>query len=228
MVSIIIPCYNEEKCIKKSVTEIINYMNDEKIDYELICVNDGSTDNTKKILENINTIKLISYDENMGKGYAVKQGILAASGEKIIFMDADLSTDLSAIKKGLKRNEDIVIGSRALKNSIILDKPLMRKISSFISNKIITLMIGTNIKDTQCGFKIFKSDIIKQIVEKQTINRWAFDVEYIYIAKLNHYSVKEIPVIWKNNNDSKVRLIKDSINFIKELIKIRKNKSKYV
>ncbi len=228
MISIVIPCYNEGKKLIKNTAEIKKYMEQLNTEYEIICVNDGSSDDTGKILKQLSSIKAVGYEKNMGKGFAVKTGIKNACGEKIIFMDADLSTDLCAIKAALEKNADIVIGSRTMNTSDVNGKSFMRNLSSFISNLIIRVLTGLKFRDTQCGFKLLSKNAAELIISKQKVNRWAFDVEYLYIAKLYNIKTEEIPVIWNNDDDSRVNLIKDSIPFFKEILNIRKNKKYYL
>lgn len=231
-ISIIIPCYNEGNKLTNNIPLVYNYLDNLNVSYEIICVNDGSTDlETQNIVSNITfkNTKFISYQKNRGKGYAVKQGLEAAIGNTILFMDADLSVDLFAIKMALKyKDYDVVIGSRRHHDSMI-PKPQgpVRKFIGICCIILTRLITGIKVKDTQCGFKSFKKDIAKQLISKQTIDRWAFDVEYLYIATLNNFSIKEIPVIWENDEDSRVSPIKSSISFFKELIKISKNKYLY-
>lgn len=237
--SIILPCYNESKILKENITKIIEYLQSISFtSYELVVVNDGSKDFTlDKIIEvkelYPELIKVVHYKDNKGKGYAVKKGILEANGKYILFMDMDLSTDLSAIKDCLdltkKEEVSIIIGSRRLKESnLVVSQGFLRK---FIGNscKIYTnLKLGLKIKDTQCGFKFFEKNIAKKIANKEIIHRWAFDAEMLYIAKLNHINIKEIPVKWTNDKDSKVSPFDASINFILDLSKIKKNKNNYI
>lgn len=230
MLSIIIPCFNEGEKLVNNIEKIINsikYL--EK--YEIICVNDGSTDNTKEFMKKkIPNVKFVGYKHNKGKGYAIKKGIEIAKGDYILFMDADLSTNLEAIKDAITYCDkyDMIIGSRTMKESKTSDKTIIRNLSSYVSNAIIRIMFNFTYKDTQCGFKMMNKKLAKEIISKQKINRWSFDVEYLYIASLNHYSVKEIPVEWHNDSDSRVKLFTDSINFILELMKIKKNKYFYL
>lgn len=235
-ISIIIPCYNEGKNILNSINSVKNYLESELslVNYEIIVVNDGSTDSeTKEIfkISKINKVKFISYMNNKGKGYAIKEGIRKATNDIIIFMDADLSIDLSAIKSVVENIEkfDIVIASRHHKKSkIIKSQPLYRKIMGYLCSLITRLITGLKFKDTQCGFKGFKKDIAKKLIKKQKVNRWAFDVEYLYVACLKNYSVKEIPIVLRNDSNSTVDPIKSSLIFLKDLIRIRKNKKYYM
>lgn len=230
MLSVIIPCYNEGEKLINNVKIVKQYLDSLHIPYEIICINDGSKDNTREFMKknSIENVKFYGYRNNKGKGYAIKTGINIAKGDKILFMDADLSTDLGSIKKALTEDADIIIGSRTMLNSNVKGKSFVRKMSSKISNILIRFLTGLNISDTQCGFKMMKKQLAKEIIAKQKINGWAFDVEYLYIAKLNHYSIKEIPVYWKNDSDSRVSLLRDSISFIQEILKIVLNKKNYV
>lgn len=227
----------------KNTQQIVEFMKSFKDTYEIIIINDGSKDNTINILNNevkfylekqrkntnLENFKIITYECNQGKGYAVKQGIKNSIGKIVLFMDADLSTNLIAICDVLKyKNEDVIIGSRKIKGSNLTKKQgyvrqLIGNCCRFLTNIIVPLYII----DTQCGFKAFNGDFAREMISKQTINRFAFDVEYLYIAKLNGKNIIEIPVIWENDEDSKVSLFDTSIDFFKSLIRIRKNKPFY-
>ena len=248
--SIIIPCYNEGQKLQCNLPTIYNYLfnhTTKDITFEIIVVNDGSTDETKDIILNeiqpavkpyqndrFIEFKVITYPENKGKGYAVQQGISQSNGDYCLFMDTDLATDLSAIQDVIQygnQNIDMIIGSRTLKESELPQKrtfirEIISKSCKIITNKLIPL---SDLSDTQCGFKAIKTDFAKDIlITHQTINRFAFDVEYLYMAKLYHKTIKEIPVIWTNDNDSRVKIAKSSLDFMKSLIQIRKNKDYYL
>ena len=229
--SIVIPCYNESKDIAKNCEIIKKHLEDIKQDYELILVNDGSKDNTKEVIEAIPDVKALSYEPNRGKGGAVKYGIENATGEYVLFMDADLSTDLSAIEKFLKLapNYDMVIGSRHTKDSVIKKKqPALRVFIGWCCRKLVNMKFHFKFKDTQCGFKAMRTDIAKKIVAKQVVNNFAFDVEYLYIAKLNNLSIYEMGVIWADDRGSTVSPLKSSIKFFKDLSFIKKHKKTYL
>jgi len=228
--SIIIPCYNESKDIANNVDKVKVYLNEKKIDNELILVNDGSKDNTKEVIETIPGIIPLSYDVNKGKGGAVKYGIEHATGDFILFMDADLSTDITAIEEVVKLadSNDIIIGSRHCKNSVIKKKqPALRVFIGWCCRKLVNFKFGTQFKDTQCGFKAIRTSLAKQIVSRQIINDFAFDVEYVYIAKLNQLPVYELGITWSDDRGSTVSPFKSSIKFFKDLSKIKKNKNNY-
>ena len=229
--SIVIPCYNESKDITKNVETVKAALKALKQDYELILVNDGSKDNTKEVIESIKGVKALSYDANRGKGGAVKYGIENATGDYVLFMDADLSTDLEAIKRVMEiaPNYDMVIGSRHAKDSVIKKKqPALRVFIGWCCRLLVNMKFHFNFKDTQCGFKLIKTDVAKKIVAKQVVNNFAFDVEYIYIAKLNNLSINEMGVIWSDDRGSTVSPLKSSIKFFKDLSFIKKHKKTYL
>ena len=228
--SVIIPCYNESQDIVKNAEIIKDYLNTHQIDYELLLVNDGSKDNTKEVIESIPGVRALSYDVNRGKGGAVKYGIENATGDYVLFMDADLSTDLSAIDKVVEEapHYDMIIGSRHAKDSVIKKKqPALRVFIGWCCRQIVNAKFHTKLKDTQCGFKAIRTDIAKQIVSKQLINNFAFDVEYIYIAKLNNLSIKELGITWSDDRESTVSPFKSSVRFFKDLHVIKKNRKHY-
>ena len=223
-------CYNESKDIKANVEKVKDYLKENSIDYELILVNDGSKDTTKEEIESIPGVLPISYEPNRGKGGAVKEGILAATGDCVLFMDADLSTDISAIKDVVEQAPtcDLLIGSRHAKGSVVKKKqPLLRVFIGWCCRLLVNMKFHTKLKDTQCGFKAIKADVAKRIVEKQLIDKFAFDVEYIYIAKLNNLTMKEIGVIWSDDRTSTVSPFKSSVRFFKDINFIKRHKNHY-
>ena len=230
-ISLIIPVYNEEKRIKLTLGKCISYFKNKKIDYEIIIVDDGSTDKTRLIIkdylsENKN-IKLTKQRKNKGKGYSVKEGMLLANGDYLLFSDADLSTPIEEIEKFIKvmkKGYDIVIASRNMKDSIIpIKQPFFRKFLGQVFPFIVNLLILPGYKDTQCGFKLFKKEVAIKIFSKQKINDFGFDVEILFIAKKYGYKIKEIPVIWSNSLVSKVSPLLDSIRMFLDILKIRLN-----
>ena len=228
--SIVIPCYNEAKDIASNVEKVKNYLLDKKIDHELLLVNDGSKDNTKEVIESIPGVKALSYEKNRGKGGAVKYGIENATGDYVLFMDADLSTDISAIEKvvELAPSYDLIIGSRHAKDSVIKKKqPWTRVFIGWCCRVLVKMLFHTKLKDTQCGFKAMKTVEAKKIVSKQLVNDFAFDVEYIYIARLNNLSMYELGIVWSDDRGSTVNPIKSSLRFFRDIFFIRRHKKTY-
>ncbi len=228
ILSVIIPVFNEEKRIGSTLPQIQGFLNSKNIEHEIIAVDDGSTDNSVEIVKKFPDVQIIKHDKNKGKGAAVKTGIQAAQGDFILFTDADNSTPIEQFNNfGNKKNEyDILIGSRYLpKSNIKLKQPWHRNIITFFGNKTIRIILGIKHKDTQCGFKFFKKNVAKDLIQNQTIDRWGFDIELLYLAKKKNYSVKEIPVTWIDSPDSKVKPF-DFLKTFAELLKIRFTKYK--
>ena len=229
--SIVIPCYNESKDIKEKTEVVLKKTDSLNIDYEVVLVNDGSKDNTQEVINSIEGVVHSGYEVNRGKGGAVKQGILDATGDYILFMDADLSTDLSAIDYLLTEigKEKFIIGSRHHKNSQIpIKQPFKRRFIGWCCRKLVNMKFGFHYSDTQCGFKCIEANIAKKIVSKQIVNGFAFDVEYLYIAKLNGIKISEMPIIWRDDRGSTVSPLRSSIKFFKDMKVIKKNKKNYL
>ncbi|PIS42879.1 MAG: hypothetical protein COT24_01205 [Candidatus Kerfeldbacteria bacterium CG08_land_8_20_14_0_20_40_16] len=225
-ISLVIPVYNEEKRIRKSLAEILPYLNHTLPDYEIIFVDDGSTDQTLPILEQYQNehFQIIKNDRNYGKGYSVKQGMLKARFTVVLFSDADFSTPIEDLEKLLPylKEYDIVIGSRGMKESqVSVHQPFYKEWLGKLGNKFIQLLIVPGIKDTQCGFKMFKKETLI-IFRKQTIERWGFDFEILMLAKRMGFKIKEVPVKWRNDFRSKVRFF-DYLKTLGELLKIKWN-----
>lgn len=233
LLSIVIPLYNEEKNLEKNLESYLVYLKNQQYDYEIILVDDGSFDNTKtianKFVENNNKIKLISYDENKGKGSAVCTGLSRAKGDYSLFIDADGATSINHVDfiwKAFKEGAQIVIGSRNNKDAEgakqIKKQALWKRVLGILGNKLIQSLAVPGINDTQCGFKAFTQKAAKTIVPKVTIDRWGFDVEMLSIARLHDLEIKTVPVLWKNSNESRVG-IKGYFITLFELMKIKNN-----
>ncbi|MFX1420130.1 MAG: dolichyl-phosphate beta-glucosyltransferase [Promethearchaeota archaeon] len=213
-ISIIVPAYNEEYRISKFLKKLISFSMINLKNYEIIIVNDGSTDNTKEIvydlIKNDENIKLISYDENRGKGYAILQGIINSAGDFILFMDADGSTAPEEIFRMLKIREnynyDIIIGTRiAEESNIMIPQPISRKLLSKFFNLYSNLLFKLKINDLLCGFKGFKRDAALQIFKDLKSYRWEFDVEILYKARKKNFSIYQVPIRWRHKEGSKIK-----------------------
>jgi len=229
--SVIIPAYNEEKRLPKTLVEIDKYLRKQDYDYEIIVVNDGSKDKTAQIVEDfkskIANLKLIDNKINHGKGYVIRQGMLEAKGEFRVFTDADNSTPIDQIEKmwpEFEKGYDVVIGSRDIKGAVLEPpQPWWRRFLGEVFGLLTNLIVGTwGIKDTQCGFKGFTQRATKDIFPRCKINRFAFDPEILIIAKKLGYKIKEIPIFWRNDPRSKVKF-KSMIKMGFDLLKIRWN-----
>lgn len=241
-ISLIIPCYNEELNLQKGTLDKIgNYTKDDKRFLEVIIVDDGSTDKTKKIIKEkylsyFKKFKLIE-NKHQGKGMALITGIKNAKGDYIAFTDFDLATPIEEIEKLIKYINEypIVIGSR---NSQREGAPLIRKIMALGFILIRNFLIGlSGIKDTQCGFKIFKKNNALNIIEKLVVFNQkrkikgssvsaGFDLEFLFLANRLGYKIKEVPVIWKHVETKNVNFIKDSLETLSDILKIKINQIK--
>jgi dolichyl-phosphate beta-glucosyltransferase len=235
--SIIIPAYNEEKRLPKTLKEINDYLKNQNFESEIIVVSDGSKDRTCEVVEDLKSqipnLKLICEKVNRGKGYGVKIGMLEAKGKYRLFTDADNSTPISEIEKfwpEFEKGADLVIASRDLKGAILdPPQPLFRRFVGEVFKYLRKIIVGLwEIQDTQCGFKCFKGEVAEKIFPKCKIERFAFDPEILLIAKKMGFKIKEVPVYWKNDLQSKVKF-KSMIKMLIDLFKIRINllKGKY-
>jgi len=229
--SIVVPAYNEEKRLPKTLVEIDKYLRKQSYEYEIIVVNDGSKDKTAEIVKSlkfkVQNLKLIDNKENKGKGAVVRQGLLEAEGEYRLFTDADNSTSIDQVEKLLpyfKEGFDIVIGSRDVKGAVISNpQPWYRIILGNVFNLMVQIITGLwGIWDTQCGFKALSANVANDIFPRCKINRWAFDPEILIIAKKLDYKIKEVPIVWENDPESKVKL-KGMIKMGFDLLRIRWN-----
>ena len=230
--SVIIPAYNEEKRLPKTLEEIDKYLSRQNYDYEILVVNDGSKDKTAEVVTGltgvIKNLRLFDNKINQGKGAVVRQGMLEAKGDFRLFTDADNSTSIDQIEKmwiEFKNGYDIIIGSRDVKGAVLdPPQPFLRNVILGQSFKLFRkFIVGLwGIQDTQCGFKCFTKKAAENIFPKCKINRFAFDPEILIIAKKMSYKIKEIPVYWRNDPESKVKP-KWMVNMAVDLLKIRFN-----
>lgn len=229
--SIVIPAYNEEKRLSSTLKRIHSYLNSKGYQYEVIVVDDGSTDRTEEValastLNQAGMLRLLQNRRNQGKGYSVKRGILNSGGDYILFKDADLSTPIEEVEKLLHCLElgfDIAIGSRSIEGSEVkVHQSFCREHMGRFFNLLVQLFVFKGIVDTQCGFKLFKADIAKEIASRLKIDGFSFDVEMLYLAIKKGYRVKEVPIVWINSPVSRVNPIFDSLRMFKALLSIKR------
>lgn len=227
--SVVIPAYNEEKRLPETLKKLRDYLSRQDYEWEVLIVNDGSKDATgnvvREVIKDWQNFRLIDNKLNKGKGGVVKQGMLEAKGDWRLFMDADNSTDISEIEKlwPAKEGYDIIIGSRYLnKDSIKIKQPLTRRIVSRFGNWLIRILLGINMVDTQCGFKLFSAKASEDIFPRQTIERWGFDMEILAIARKMGYEIKEVAVDWYDAEGSHVKK-GTAFKSLKELLIIKRN-----
>jgi len=229
--SVIIPAYNEEGRLPKTLREIDKYLRKQDYQSEIIAVSDGSKDRTgevtKEMMPEIKNLRLIENKENHGKGYAVRQGMLAAKGDYRLFTDADNSTPIDQVEKMwpyFDQGYDVVIGSRDVKGAILdPSQPWQRRLVGNIFRFFSQIICGTwGILDTQCGFKGFTKKATSDIFPRTKIDGFSFDPEVLVIAKKSGYKIKEIPILWKNDPESKVKF-KNMVKMGMGLLRIRWN-----
>jgi dolichyl-phosphate beta-glucosyltransferase len=227
--SIVVPAYNEEKRLGTTLDRLTAYMGAQGYSYEILVVDDGSVDGTVDLIRERarrrGDIRLVKNAVNRGKGYSVRHGIEEARGEYSLFSDADLSTPIEDVEKlfpKLKKGFDVAIGSRALKESDVrVHQPWYRELMGKTFNKIVRLIVLHGIKDTQCGFKLFKTSVAKEVFSRQRIERFSFDVEALFIAQKRGYRIAEVPVTWYNSPSSTVSVMSDPIRMFTDVVRIR-------
>jgi len=232
LLSIVVPAYNEAKRIGRTLGILQEYLESNGWNAEVIVVNDGSSDETAQVVEahcsRWGALQLIHNGGNLGKGYSVRNGALAAKGDIILFTDADLSAPIAEAPKviePIRHGEcDVTFGSRAVDRSLIgVHQSSFRETSGRIFNLFVQGLTGLPFKDTQCGFKAFRRSTAVPVFECQTIFGFGFDPEILYIAKKRGLRLREIPVRWDHVEGTTVRFVKDSCRMFLDLLQIRWN-----
>ncbi len=226
--SVVIPAYNEEKRLERTLTSIHSYLVERGGSFEIIVVNDGSKDDTIGVVTTFAKhnagVRLISYTANQGKGHAVRAGVLAARGEKILFDDADGSSpieELERLEAALNNGASVVIGSRAKPDPTRKVHALAhRKFIGNSFNTIVNALVLGDIYDTQCGFKLFTSKAARDIFSVAVENGFAFDVEILCIAKMRGYKTAEVAINWSNVAGSKINVWTDSLKMFAQVVRI--------
>ncbi|MGH9970293.1 MAG: dolichyl-phosphate beta-glucosyltransferase [Pyrinomonadaceae bacterium] len=230
--SIVVPAYNEAARLGLTLPKFLDYLSHRVPESELIVVDDGSTDNTANVARDILSAaqrvrtSVLSYQSNLGKGRAVRLGLLATRGDVALFSDADLSTPITETPKLVEpivRGQcDLAIGSRALDRGLIgVHQPWRREQGGRVFNLLVRLATGLPFWDTQCGFKAFRMSVCRPIIEGATIDRFGFDVELLYVAHRAGLKVREVPVRWDHYEGSKVNVASDSLKMLREVGLIR-------
>jgi glycosyltransferase involved in cell wall biosynthesis len=229
-VSIVIPAFNEAIRIGDTIRKIEEFLARLPFKTEVLIIDDGSPDETAAIVRGLEFagLRLIRNETNHGKGYAVRMGTLAATGEYVLLSDADLSAPIEEMEKLLSAAEtqkaDVVIGSRAMNRSLIeIHQSRKRELGGIVFNRMVRLLLGLDLQDTQCGFKLFKREKIRPVFEKLTIWGFGFDPELLFLAKRAGLKILEIPVRWSHADGSKIRFLRDGIRMFTDLIQIRWN-----
>lgn len=240
LLSIVIPAYNEEKRIGRSLDEILRFLSSAPYRAEVIVVDDGSKDNTAQVVgarvaeysRTGHELRVFVNNPNRGKGYSVRRGVGEASGDVVLFTDADLSSPISETPKLVdpiaKGRADVTFGSRALNRELIgVHQPLMRDFGGRIFNFFMKAITGLKFEDTQCGFKAFRREAAVPIFNLQSIERFGFDPEVLYIAQKRGLRLLEVPVVWNHCEggelQSRANYMRDSARMFSDLIRIRMN-----
>ncbi len=227
--SIVIPAYNERDRLPRTLELFLEYLSQQTYSWELIIVDDGSMDDTLvAIAEQVQKVdelalKIISQPQNRGKGAAVRTGVLASTGDRILFSDADGSTpitELAKLQTELDQGADIAIGNRR-DSAITVRQPLYRVIIGEGFNLLARLALQSKIRDTQCGFKLLSGDLAREIFAQMQMTGFSFDVELLYLALKKGYQIKEVPVVWIDDKRSKVKIWRDPFLVLIDLLRIR-------
>jgi dolichyl-phosphate beta-glucosyltransferase len=229
--SVIIPAYNEDARLAATLEKVLAYMAKRGWSAEVIVVNDGSRDNTAEIVrgfaERNPRLQLLENPGNRGKGYSVRNGMLHAQGEILLFSDADLSSPIEEADKlfaAIREGADVAIGSRWLRSDLQTQRqPLYRQLFGRVFNLMLRVTLGLNFKDTQCGFKAFTRRAASTIFPLQTIERWGFDPELLYVATKLGFKVAEVPVAWAHREGTRINPLRDGTRMFLEMLKIRWN-----
>jgi dolichyl-phosphate beta-glucosyltransferase len=229
--SIVIPAYNEEALIARTLECLQNYLAARPERYEIIVVDDGSQDQTVEVVRRLQekkvNLRLLVNPQNMGKGFSIRRGVLESNGQFIIFTDADLPYELDAIEgflKALRDGYDLAIGSRVLPGSDVKGVPALRYVAGQVFSWMVQAVLFSGLPDTQCGFKSFRADAAKDIFRRLTIAGFGFDVEMLFVARKRKRTIQPVPVhMIEHRQRSRVRLVKDSFTMFANLFMVRWN-----
>jgi dolichyl-phosphate beta-glucosyltransferase len=229
VISIIVPALNEERRLPSTLIDIVDFFDSRNLPYEVIVVDDGSTDGTSSMVRKFErvraNVRLIALPRNQGKGHAVRLGVLNAVGTRILFADADGATPIEEIVRleaELERGSQIAIGSRALASQDTqVATSVHRKVLGRLFNAVVNCVLLPDIADTQCGFKLFTREAAQFVFRQQRSDRFAFDVELLFIARQVGLRIGEVPINWTNIPGSKVRLILDAVKMFRDVFRFR-------
>jgi glycosyltransferase involved in cell wall biosynthesis len=229
--SFIIPAYNESERLTVSLPKVLDYVSRNQLPGEIIVVNDGSSDDTAGIVRRFAAsnpvVRLLENPGNRGKGYSVRNGMLHATGDVMLFTDADLSSPIGEASKlfaALEQGADVAIGSRWLRAELQTERqPWYRQLYGRLFNLALRLVLGLKYRDTQCGFKAFTRSAVQTIFTRQRIERWGFDPELLFLADKFKVKTVEVPVAWAHDHRSKISPLRDGIKMGLEVLKVRWN-----
>jgi dolichyl-phosphate beta-glucosyltransferase len=227
--TIIIPAHNEEKRLPQTLEQVFTFLNSQPYSAEVVVVENGSIDHTLDIARSYAEGQpnlCVIHEDQSGKGLAIRRGMLESNGDYRFFADADLSMPVAEISRFIPPqlpDFDIAIASREAPGAVRYGEPFHRHLTGRVFNTVIRLLLLPGLNDTQCGFKCFRGAVAEDLFRRQTFPGWAFDVELLYIARLQGYRITEIPIPWYFNSESKVSLVRDSWRMFLDVLSIRLN-----
>jgi dolichyl-phosphate beta-glucosyltransferase len=229
LLSVVIPAYNEEQRLPRTIEDIERYLDGRRASYELILVDDGSTDGTRQVMdaaaERNQKVRVEALPANRGKGRALASGVAVARGDEVLVTDADLSTPIEELEKleaALKSGAGVAIGSRSIKGSRVeIAQPVYRVLMGKVFNLIVQVVLLPGIWDTQCGFKLFRADVAQPVFAALTTDGFGYDPEALFLAKRSGVRIAEVPVVWRNSAPTKVMPFRSSLDMFKHVVRVR-------
>jgi dolichyl-phosphate beta-glucosyltransferase len=229
VLSVVVPCYNEEERLPRTIEQIERFLDARKTDYELILVDDGSADGTRQVMDaaarSHASVRVEALPHNRGKGRALAVGVEAAKGDEILVTDADLSTpieELDKLQASLNAGAGVAIASRALRASRVeVSQPIYRVLMGKGFNLIVQAVLLPGIWDTQCGFKLFRGDVAHRVFANLTTDGFGYDPEVLYRARKQGVKIAEVPVVWRNSAPTKVSPVKSSLDMLKHVVRLK-------
>jgi glycosyltransferase involved in cell wall biosynthesis len=226
LLSIIIPAHNEELRLPRTLMQVFSFLEQQTYQAEVVVVENGSSDRTLELAHEFAAIHpnlLVLHEEQPGKGNAVRRGVMEATGEYRFICDADLSMPIEEVGKFLppvSTGFDVVIASREAPGAVRYNEPPYRHWGGRAINLVIRLLILPGLKDTQCGFKCFRAGAAEKLFSQQTLGGWSFDIEILYLARKKRMSIREVPVQWYFDVNSKVSAVRDALRMIGDIFRI--------
>ena len=229
MLSVVIPCYNEELRLPPTIEQVERYLDEQGTAYELVLVDDGSSDGTRKVMDDAvarhDGVRVEVLPRNRGKGRALAVGVAAARGDEILLTDADLSTPITELPKlqaALAAGVGVAIASRALRGSRVeVSQPIYRVLMGKVFNLVVQAVLLPGLWDTQCGFKLFRAEVAHQVFSALITDGFGYDPEILYRARKQGVKITEVPVVWRNSAPTKVSPVRSSLDMLRHVVRLR-------